>query len=154
MPKVIVKVINVAGLKIEFNDYTSFEVTIEDVKNDIFDAKGFKVAVLQIHNTTIVNSTTFNDDSTLQDVLGQEKENTRNMVAEERERLEGLEKECQKKARYRYGAFSQQKELNGLEATIADVKRRISEGEQRIENEPTEITVLVRMITGFKQFST
>lgn len=154
MPKVIVKVINVAGLKIEFNDYTSFDVTIEDVKKDIFDAKGFKVAVLQIHNTTIVNSTTFDDDSTLQDVLDDEHRKATKSLVKKRRLLSELNMEHDNLKKSLHGAYSQQVKLFELEQKIADVDRQITDGVRRTNNIPREITVIVRMITGFKQFST
>ena len=144
MPEVIIKNVMDNKILLKLQDYTSLEITIKQLKDDIFDAKGLHVQVVQIDQTS-----TFEDSDTLQKILDREKERQQNDLVNKRAQLSVLVNK--RDALPPYGPSSEVKKRFTIDKKIRDLKRDILTF-KRPQTEDS-VTVKVRERSPFKQFA-
>ena len=128
--------------------YTSLEVTVKQLKDEIFNAKGWHVQVVQIDQTS-----TFEDSDMLQDILDREKEQEQNDLANKRaQRSVLIEK---RDALPLHGPFSKVRERYRIEDMIHKLNIAIQTCERRPQTgDSVTVKVLIPLKASFKQFKT
>ena len=131
-------------------EYTSLEVTVKQLKDDIYDAKGWHVRVVQIDQTS-----TFEDSDMLQDILDREKEQEQNDLANKRAQRSDLIKK--RDTLPLYGPSSTVRQRFEIEEKIQILNLAIQTCERRPQTgDSVTVKVLIplKVPPTFKQFST
>lgn len=148
MAKVLIKNVMDNKLLLTLQDYTSLEVTVKQLKDEIFNAKGWYVQVVQIDQTS-----TFKDSDMLQDILDREKEQEQNDLANKRAQLSDLKKK--RDALPLHGPFSKVQERFAIEEKIRNLNLAILTCERRPQTgDSVTVKVLIPLKASFKQFKT
>ena len=152
MAKVYIKNARDDKLLLTLQEYTSLQVTVKQLKDEIFNAKGWHVQVVQIDQTS-----TFKDSDMLQDILDREKEQEQNDLANKRAQRSDLIKK--RDALPLHGPFSKVRERYRIEDMIHKLNLAIQTCERRPQTgDSVTVKVLipleVHIPPTFKQFST
>lgn len=143
MVKVFIKNAMDNKLILTLQEYTSLEITVKQLKDEIFNAKGWHVQVVQIDQTSI-----FKDSDMIQDILDREKEQEQNDLANKRAQRSDLIKK--RDALPLYGP--KVKERFNIEQKIRDLNLAIQTCERRPQTGDS-VTVYVQKRPSFKQFA-